>query len=263
MHRHLLTLLITMAAPVAAQRTWLDSLPGSSLGIVTALAAFDDNVTESPAATMAIQGRYAVADDLALTVELPFAHARLRGGLSGTAAGNPWIGLEHVRPSGLRLELGARINLWPPSSQETVLPFAYGQIIDFDRWEAWFVRASSVRATAHFGRLPADGTFATARLGLAGIASGGAGGDGELFLHYGGRGGIASTRWLGWVGVLGQGIVTESSGSFGERTLHQVELGVASRSEGLGVEVALRRFVAEDFVGSVPIVLRVAVTAGL
>jgi hypothetical protein len=95
------------------------------------------------------------------------------------------------------------------------------------------------------------------------MSSGGTGGDGELFLHYGGRAGIATRGWLGWLGVIGQGVVTESGGSFGDRTLHQAELGLATRNSSLGFELALRRFVAEAFSSSVPVILRIAVTAAL
>jgi hypothetical protein len=249
--------------PLAAQRTWLDPLPASSISLVTALGAFDDNVTASPVVTFAIRGRHQVGDGLTMTVEVPFSHARLQSGVSGSKAGNPWIGLEHLAGSGVRLELGIRVSLWPPSSQAGSLPFGYGRILDFDRWEAWFERTSTVRATAHFGPLPTEGTFANGRVGLAGMSSGGTGGDGELFLHYGGRAGIATRGWLGWVGIIGQGVVTESEGSFGDRTLHQAELGLATRNSRLGFELALRRFVAEQFGSSVPIILRVAVTSEL
>ena len=190
----LLALLSCAVAPVAAQQRWLDANPGHAAEVALALAAFDDNITDSPAITIAVRGRLALRDNLAITAELPGARAEQQAGLSGTAVGNPWVGLQYTPAQGMQLELGARLNLWPPTTQRRSLPFGYGQLVDFDRREAWFANASAVRAVAHVGRLPSRGRFVTVKAGLAGFAVSGGGGDGELLAHYGGRAGVVSGR---------------------------------------------------------------------
>lgn len=257
----LLALLSCAVAPVAAQQRWLDANPGHAAEVALALAAFDDNITDSPAITIAVRGRLALRDNLAITAELPGARAEQQAGLSGTAVGNPWVGLQYTPAQGMQLELGARLNLWPPTTQRRSLPFGYGQLVDFDRREAWFANASAVRAVAHVGRLPSRGRFVTVKAGLAGFAVSGGGGDGELLAHYGGRAGVVSGRWVTWIGVIGQGIVTESDLSIADRTIHQAELAVATHVQGWHVELGLRRFVAEWFGSSVPIIVQFTVRA--
>lgn len=252
--------LATLSAPALGQRTWLDATAASGVSALMAIGVFDDNVTRSPVATLALRGRHGIGDGVVITAELPLAHARQQGGLRGSAAGVPWIGLEHGGDR-IRFEIGARIALWSPKSQESLLPYAYGQLLDFDRWEAWFARTSSVRAAMEIGRLPSTGSFATARIGLTGLVSTGSGGDGELFADYQGRAGIAGGRVMAWVGILGHGVVTTTDGGLGDRTLHQVEAGLRARGGWLQWEASLRRFVGEDFASSMPVVLRVGVAA--
>lgn len=242
------------AAPVAGQQRWRDETPGHAAQLALAIAAFDDNITASPVVTLAARARYALGDKLALTAELPMARAELEAGLSGTAVGNPWIGIQHRAANGLQLELGARLSLWSPTTQQQSLPFGYGQLVDFDRREAWFVRASAVRAVVHFGQLPAQGSFVNVKAGLLGFAVSGGGGDGELLALYGGRAGIVSGRWLAWLGVIGQGIVTESGLGLSDRTMHQGEVAVATRVHRWQLELAMRRFVGESFASNMPFV---------
>lgn len=262
MRHALLAAATLLAPPLAAQRTWLDPLPGNSIGLVTTAAVFDDNITESPAFTGAIRVRSALANDLTLTLELPFARASQQGGLSGSAVGNPWFGIEHNTQSGMQLEIGVRVSVWSPTTQSRSMAFGYGQLLDFDRREAWFVRTSSLRAGAQVGRIPARGAFATVRFGLLGLVVGGGGGDGELLIHYGARAGFANEHLLGWVGVIGQGILTESGSDVGDRTVHQAEAGVTTRGSRYRLEASLRRFVAESFAATIPVTLRVGFTAG-
>ena len=258
-----LAVVLVAASPLAAQRTWLDPLPARTIGLVTTLAAFDDRVTASPVATFAVRGRHGLGDAVAVGFELPFAHARQANGLSGWAIGNPWVGIEMAATASVTVEFGARINLWSPDTQRGLLPWPYGQVLDFDRWEAWFVRSSSVRAVAHLGVAPPAGPFATARLGVTGFSVGGGGGDGELFLDYGARAGLASSGWLGWLGLLGHGLVTEAEGSLADRTTHQLELAATTRGDEVRLEVGLRRYLGESFGSSVPLIARLGATVTL
>jgi hypothetical protein len=260
--RMLLLILGVGAIPLEAQRTWLDPMPRSAVALVTALGVFDDNLTESPAATMAFRGSRTLAGGLTLNIEVPVAHVRMLSGLSGTSVGNPWAGMEFDPGSAMQLEVGARLNLWPPSDQSGALAQAYGQLLDFDRREAWLSGSWAVRAMAHFGRVPGTGPFVTTRIGLVGMVAGGGGGDGELLAHYGGRVGVASPKWLGWLGIVGQGLVTES-GELADRTQHQAEVAVATRGVRWQVALSVRRYVAETFGSSVPLIGQLALVAAI
>jgi hypothetical protein len=262
MTRLIALILAAVAPPLEAQRTWLDPMPGSAVALVTTLGVFDDHLTESPAATVALRGSRALAGGLTLNIELPVARVRMASGLSGTSVGNPWVGMEIDPGSAMQLEVGARLNLWPPGDQPEALAQAYGQLLDFDRREAWFSQSWAVRAMAHVGRVPGTGPFATTRLGLVGMVAGGGGGDGELLAHYGGRVGVARPKWLGWFGIVGQGRVTES-GDLADRTQHQAEVAVATRGVRWQVALSVRRYLAENFGSSVPLIGQLAVVAAI
>jgi hypothetical protein len=251
-HRVLLVLL-AITSPASAQRRWLDPIGGHGIGMAFTLGTFDDNITDSPASTYALRGRYRVPGSVTLTAEVPLARAKLLSGLSGTAVGNPWLGLEYAPSRGVQLEFGVRMNLWTPDTQPQSLAYAYGQWLDFDRREAWFVRTWALRAMAHVGRMPQRGGFVTGRIGAAGLAVSGSGADGELLVHYGARAGFAAPRWAGWLGIGGQGLATENTGSVADRTTHQVEATLATRGAPWDVEFTIRRFVSESFGSSIPL----------
>jgi len=255
----LVTVSMAGVRSAAGQRTWLDATVSSGVSAVATLGVFDDEVTGFPVGTLALRGRHAIGAGLVLTGELPLAHARTASGLRGSSVGSPWIGLEHQRGP-TRYELGARIALWSPGTQESALAHAYAQQLDFDRWEAWFFKSSAVRAAAQVGVVPTSGSFASAKLGLTGIVVEGSGGDGELLADYQVRAGLAGATAYAWVGVIGHGVVTSTEGSVGDRTIHQLELGARTRGRDRVWEVAVRRYVGESFGSSVPLILRAGVT---
>lgn len=261
MHRMTACLLLALAPSASGQRNWLDPMPGNGVALLTTIGVFDDNITDSPAMTLALRARHALSGGVTIVGELPVARARLRSGLSGTSVGNPWIGLEHSPASGVQLEFGARLSPWPPTTQRRSLAQSYGHWLDFDRREAWYVRTWAIRAMAHLGRVPTEGGFVTAKVGAVGLAMAGTGDDGELLLHYGGRTGVATRRWIAWIGINGQGLVPESTGSVADRTLHQAEVAVATRGRQWRFAIALRRFVAESFATSMPLAIQVMVVA--
>jgi hypothetical protein len=261
MMRRVLLLLLAHAAPLGAQRNWLDPMAGHSVSVSATFGAFDDNITDSPVATLAVRGRYQLARNATLTAELPVARAVLRSGLSGTAVGNPWLGVEHAPLQGVRVELGARLNLWTPGAQEESLAFAYGQLVDFDRREAWLPRTWALRAMVHMGSVPQRGAFVTAKLGAVGLAESGSGADGELLVRYGARAGVAAAGWTAWLGVIGQGLATEDTGTLADRTTHQAELAVSTRGTAWRWELAMRRYVAETFGSSIPLIVQLTVVA--
>lgn len=243
-----------------AQRTWLDPIPDNSVGLSLGSAVFRDGVTTFPTATMALRGRVAIGNDLVLTLELPRGHASQQSGLSGAALGLPWLGFELRLTPWAIIEFGGRTSLDSPATQREILPFAYGPSLDFVRQEAWAPGASAVRAGGQLGALPSAGSLTTLRLGVTGINSSTHYGAGQLFVNYAGRAGLARPDWLGWIGVLGNLRVVESGGSLGDRSAHQLEIGVSSRGRRQQFGLSLRRFVGESFGSTMPLIVRVEAT---
>jgi hypothetical protein len=263
MLRYLVVLALVGCSPVAAQSLWPDLPSRSTLSALTTIGVLDDHFAHTPAITLALRGRGSLGDGLMLVGELPFAHVRLQNGLTARSVGNPYLGLAFAPESGATFELGARFSLWPPTSQDRAFAHGYGQFLDFDRREAWLIRTWSVRAMAHLGRIPERGGFVTARLGGVGVMVGGSGGDGELLLHYGARAGIVTHHWIGWVGIIGEGFLTEWEGSIGDRTTHQAELSVTTRGERWRMAFGLRRFVAEAFDSSIPVIVQLSLVRAI
>lgn len=266
-------LLLTVAAllggsPVlGAQRTWLDPMPDRGLNVVAALGIFGSSTADVPTGTVAVRGRISAGRNLVATVEFPFARASRTidppfgpsRDESATAIGNPWIGFETTPRDGFRLEVGIRPAIWSPDTEEGALPWGFGGVIDFDRWEAWFPRVSSLRFAAELGTVPASGPFGIVRLGGTGYVPRG-GGSGEIFADYGVRLGVASPALIASVGVIGHGVLTSGSGSVADRTLHQGELRLVARTGRLRPDLAVRKFVGEPGLDGVKAIVLVGVS---
>jgi len=257
MSRILLISLLACPMALPAQRLWLDPAPDASLEVAAAVGVFGEGSAAFPTGTFAIRGRFPAGDGLTTTVELPLAVAKLSDGPSGMAIGNPWLGLEVPTADNLVLEFGVRLAAWSPKTRETALPWAFGPALDFDRWEAWFTQTSSLRFGAQIGRLPESGPFFIAKIGGAVIHnSGGA----DLLANYAGRAGIVSQSGTLSLAVIGHGFVTNAEGSFGDRTVHQVELRAVLGSGRLRPEVAIRKYVGERGFDVVKAILLVGLT---
>jgi hypothetical protein len=102
-----------------------------------------------------------------VTGAIPFARIGSSGTFSGTkttatAFGNPMVGLEYASAPDLTLEVQFRPGLASnePSKEDV---FVLGIVNDFDHFEAWLPKISSVRVVAHSGRIPDRGGFASLR----------------------------------------------------------------------------------------------------
>lgn len=236
------------AFPLAAQRFWLDPAPAGAVAITVAGAHFDEANLSSTSGSLVLRGRTPVGEALILTGELPFAHGSMNedvaGSSSSSALGNPWIGIEPASPGTIRWEVGVRPGIFSPDEESSNLAWVVGALVNFDSWEAWFPEVTSLRAGIAVGAIPDRGVFLSGRLGGTGFFP--RDGDRELFADYGARGGVASPGWLGWLGILGHGVVTESEGDLGERTVHQAELGIERRTGGVRPRITIRRYIGEE-----------------
>jgi hypothetical protein len=229
----LTALLLAVASPLTAQRTWLVPLPdrGASLEIATGL--YDRDVTNGFTATIIPGVRLPIGGGIILTGELPISQASVRPGFIGanrsaTFIGNPWLGVEMPLRSAGRLELGVRPGLRRADDPAEAAAVGFGVITEYDRFEAWLGKTTSVRGVVHLGRLPAEGAFVTARVGGSLLIPDGTGADPELFLNYGVRAGMVRSGTMFFAAVTGRGLLTGAGAPLDDLTVHQVGLGLES-----------------------------------
>jgi len=175
--------------------------------------------------------RYAFSPNLALKIDLPFAHFGSKkqeefSGTSGNRFGNPYAGIEI---SNTRKTLFASIGLRPPlvsdldfdeGSGAAAFVGLYTETID--RMEAFVPDALSLIGTADFKAQAENGVFFLAHGGAwSWIDAGEAQEESEFGVLYGGYLGYAAARVRLYAGLAGRWILTEE-GDFGENTIHEL-----------------------------------------
>ncbi len=252
--RSLLPLLLACTpAALPAQRLWLDPALAGAVTVEIAGGVFNEALEKQPIMALTARIREPLGDSLALVVELPAAYVRAADGASAGAIGNPYLGIEFRQDDGVAFEIGARPGLARPSSRDDLLPWAYGQVLNFDRPAAWYPRASTVHAAVQLDGADRPGMITSLKVGLDGSLVSGSGGD-LLAALYAGRVGLRRERWEGWVGVVGRGALN-TGGTIAQRTIHQAEFGVTTRGGAIELGVTLRRFLGEGVGGSIPILV--------
>jgi hypothetical protein len=168
--------------------------------------------------------RVPVSGALSVVGELPWARFGVTGG-SGSVVGNLYVGLEQgpAGPSGLTADLGVRL---PTSSQSGDLggeAAVLAAFSDFDRAEAWLDELWAARG--HVGyRHTSPGGFA-AGFTIGGTLWASEQGEDEVVADYRGHAAYRQQSVVMGAELTGRAVLTES-GSFGERTIHQLTLGV-------------------------------------
>lgn len=247
----MLGVLTLATTPLAAQRTWLVPLPdrGASLEIATGL--YERDVTNGFTATITPGVRFPVGGGMILTGELPISQASVRPGFIGanrsaTFIGNPWIGLEMPLRAAGRLEVGVRPGLREADEAAEFSAASFGVITEYDRFEAWLGKATSVRGVVHLGRLPSEGAFVTARVGGSLLIPSGTGGDPEVLANYGLRAGLVRRGTMFYAALTGRALVTSQQGTIEERSVHQLGVGLESLRGQVRPQVGARIFLDAD-----------------
>lgn len=252
MPRHPLLLLglLLPLATVTGQSTW-PGAPANTIGIRIAKSIVTaDNGPDLATFTAVPSGRFALSPRLTLEVEIPIARASEDGGfgegnVSGTAIGNPYVGIEIPMAAGF-LQAGVRLGIAPNADEQGELAAQlYAVLSEFDRYEGHLPKTSAARVLAVYGRMPESGQFAQLRIGATGVKA--SEGDFEVFADYGGRIGLRGGGAMMHIGLLGRAILTSEEGSFGERTIHMLTGGVAATSGSVRPLAELRYFLDEGF----------------
>lgn len=248
----LLGLIPILAIRAGAQRIWLPPDPGRNVGLEIAKGFFAAGTDIDFASfVLTAQGRFPVSQKLAVTVALPFARVSESGpsfdGVSvtqtSTEVGNPWLGIEAAVQHGLVIEAGVRPGI--ASDAFAHQPAAgLGVLEDYDRFEAWSPRVTTIRGIAHIGAIPDRGAFVSAILGgtVAIPSASNSDGDVQFVANYGLRAGYSGNGVLASLALTGRANLTEGDLSFDERTTHQVAFSVEGTTGRVRPSASIRSF---------------------
>lgn len=217
---------LSMATALAAQSLppWGAPTPARLISFDFARPSWDG--ADLDATTGLLYGglRVPVTGSLSVVGEMPFARFGVTGG-SGTVVGNVYVGIEHApsQPSGMIADLGVRLPTASESGDFGGTAAILAAFSDFDRAEAWLDELWAARGRVGY-RHTSPGGFA-AGFSLGGTLWSSQQGDDEVLADYRAHAAYRQAKLAVGAELTGRAILTES-GSFGERTLHQLTLGV-------------------------------------
>ena len=213
--------------PVRAQvlQPWRELAPrGVSLALLR--PSFDGGGTSALTTINEVGVRWPIGS-LVLVGDLPFVNAKIDGVSSGALViGNPFLGIATDPAVKFIGEFGMRLPVTSISTVERGFTAFVGLIGDFMDAEAYAEDVLTIRGTVGYRhRSPSNYGLRVAFRPTYLVPVGNATGDGELFLDYGIQGGYESERASFGIVFNGRGLVTQSGGSIGERTVHEMGVG--------------------------------------
>jgi len=182
--------------------------------------------------------RVPASGSLVIVGEAPFARFGVDGG-SGTVVGNLYVGIEQAPagPSGLIADLGVRLPTVSESGDFGGFAAPLAAFADFDRAEAWLDELWAARG--HVGyRHTSPGGFAVG-FSIGGTLWASQQSEDEVLADYRAHAAYRQAKVAVGAELTGRAILTES-GSFGERTIHQLTLGVGVAAGPLWPRAFLR-----------------------
>lgn len=231
MKRHFALILAAVGggsvSPAGAQvlQPWRELAPrGVSLAVLR--PSFDGGGTSTLTTINEVGIRWAIGR-VVLVGDLPFVNAKIDGASSGALLiGNPFLGIASDPASSFIGEFGVRVPIASISSPERSFASFVGLFGDFMDLEAYAEDLLTIRGTAGYRhRSPSNYGLRVAVRPTFVVPVGNASGDSELFLDYGIQGGYESERANFGLVFNGRGLVTESGGGIGARTVHEMGVG--------------------------------------
>jgi len=216
-----------LVSPVRAQvlQPWSELAPrGVSLAVLR--PAFDGGGTSALTTINEVAIHWEVGS-LVLVGELPFVNAKVDGAPSGALLiGNPFLGIASSPTSTFIGEFGVRLPVASISTLERGIAMSIGFLGDFMDLEAYAEDLLTIRGTAGYRyRSPSLYGVRVAFRPTFVVPVGSNSGDSELFLDYGIQGGYESERASFGMVLNGRALLTESGGSIGDRTVHEMGVG--------------------------------------
>jgi len=213
--------------PLGAQvlQPWRELAPrGVSLAVLR--PSFDGGGTSALTTINEIGLRWTIGRAV-LVGDLPFVNAKVDGASSGALViGNPFLGIASSPTSTFIGEFGVRVPIASVSTLERGIASSVGILGDFMDLEAYTEDVLTIRGTAGYRyRTPSHYGLRVAFRPTYLVPVGNNSGDSELFLDYGIQGGYESERASFGMVFNGRALITESGGSIGERTVHEMGVG--------------------------------------
>lgn len=212
----ILSLLSVGFVPAQAQMPWMANLPSRGLALDILRPSFRSGQTTLTGVAAYISGRFPTGG-YAIRFELPLAY----GSMDSTSftLGNPYVGIETGRETGLVLELGAR----GPLASENEFAFEVGALSDITRsLEAFTPNVATIAGKVRWRFRDASGFTFDAGGGPSVLFPTKGGGDAELILNHHMMAGYHGKDVWAMAGFGGWTIITEDAGGVGERTIDQV-----------------------------------------
>lgn len=214
-----------LAAPAAAQSIWLDREHRPSVLTEIYFPSFDGADSQFPTWTWFAATRLPVSQTVSFVGELPYVHGDFGTFASGSAIGNPYLGIEIAPdPNGVRFDLGVR----PPLMEDDDdIAFITGYFTDVDREEAFFPHTLPVRLGIHYYHGANAGSHVAYDIRLVPalwIDTGDALSENEFFLGYGGMVRYEAENLRVGAGLTGRYNVTNEVGGFSDNSVHQFEI---------------------------------------
>jgi hypothetical protein len=207
------------------QMPWTAALPphGASLDILR--PKLEGGGTSFTSVAAYASARMPLGAGAALRIELPFARLANSAGVSSSSFGNPYIGIESGRQTGVTYEAGLR----GPLASDTEIAPQLGALSDVTRVEAFLPDAVilSMRARYRFRDEGSGFTFDAGGGPSLWVATSGDA-DAELVVHHHMAAGRQGRHWWLAVGFGGWTVVSSDGGSIGERTVNQVGASIGS-----------------------------------
>jgi hypothetical protein len=238
----MLALMTTIPDALAAQSMWVNR--GSEGGF--ALEYLRPAFNGSPDFTL-LSGIYVVSfrgpmsHRVQLVGELPVVHTSYKnsflGDGSSTDIGNLYVGLSSgSTDSGTVVETGIHL----PIAGSTADALPLGMLGDYDRYEMYLPDVLALGVRVDHKSPMSDGLFTRLRFGPTVLFPTGNGGDTDVDLGYGFATGFENATTNVSIGVTGRWRLTGSSGSFGEKSVHQATLLGSQRLGPVRVGAQLR-----------------------
>ncbi|MGE5803542.1 MAG: hypothetical protein ACM358_14950 [Gemmatimonadota bacterium] len=224
MRVRLLVPILFIASPLAAQMPWTHNLPSRGLALDILRPSFRSGTTSATGVAAYISGRFPTGG-VAIRFELPLAYGSMDS--TSFSLGNPYVGIETGRETGVVFELGAR----GPLASENELALQVGALSDVTRLlEAFTPDVATIAGQVRWRFRDASGFTFDAGGGPSVLFPTQGGGDPELILHHHMMAGYHGTDVWAMAGFGGWTIITEDAGGVGERTIDQVggSFGLAS-----------------------------------
>lgn len=249
-----------VCATASGQRTWKEIDTGRSIGLDLIRGFYKAPAPDFLSFTATLVGRVPASQKLVVTGAIPYARisqsSEFAPTRTQTAFGDPMIGLEYASAPDLTLEVQFRPGIASERNASDALALGFGS--DFDHFEAWLPKISTLRIVAHSGVIPARGGFASGLFG--GMVTVPSDGTADVFANYGFRVGYREPGVMGTLALTGR-IAISGGGTLDERMINQLALTIEGTGGKLIPYASLRNFLDPSIRDGVDIIVALGARA--